>query len=312
MPSLLIIEDSKTHRDALRRTLGAGELFDRILEAEDGIQGLKLLLSEDVDMVLCDLEMPGLQGDKLLTMSRNARGRRVPFLILTAVKDVERAARLFRRGARDVITKPFHPVDLTARLGLHLRLLRLEQTLQEQNERLEEISTTDALSGLRNRRYLDEVIDTEFHLALRGGPPFAVVIGDIDHFKQVNDRHGHPAGDAVIRAVAERIGDHLRRTDVAGRFGGEEFVVLLRGGTLADAEVAAERWRQVVESSPIGLEDGASVEVTMSFGAASWRPDRFADAAGLLAAADAALYMAKAGGRNQVEVDPESRRSEAG
>ncbi|MCP3984316.1 MAG: diguanylate cyclase, partial [bacterium] len=227
MSTLLIIDDSAHQRATLRDALVEASLFDQILEAEDGIQGLKLLVSEPIDLVVCDLEMPGLEGDKLISMSTKASARAIPFLMLTAVEDAKRRARLFRQGARDVITKPFHPLDMIARIELHLELMRLQEELMDKNKLLEQISTTDPLSGLPNRRYLNGVLDREFRRAKRTGNPLSAVMIDIDHFKAVNDEHGHASGDAVIRAVSDVLTQRLRVTDEGGRFGGEEFLLLL-------------------------------------------------------------------------------------
>jgi diguanylate cyclase (GGDEF)-like protein len=256
-----------------------------------------------VDLVLCDLEMPGLDGSKLLRVSRNARGRAIPFLVLTGVQDVERNARLLRQGARDAIVKPFHVVDLIARIDLHLELMRLQEELIEKNRMLEELSVTDALTGLRNRRYLDEILRLDFVRARRFGTPLAVAMADLDHFKQVNDTYGHPAGDRVLQAVGQGLASRLRASDVAGRYGGEEFLWILSGVPLEGAQLAVERWRFDLEGSPIPLADGRSVTVTVSIGLAGCRPTMDGPAE-LVAAADAALYEAKARGRNQVCVDP--------
>jgi two-component system, cell cycle response regulator len=298
---ILIIEDSSSQRAEIRAALEQAALFERILEAGDGLQGLRLLLSEPVDLVLCDLEMPGLDGAKLLHASRAAGGATIPFLVLTAEHDVERKARLLRDGARDAISKPFHIVDLIARIELHLELVRLQGELEKKNRLLEELSVTDALTGLRNRRYLDEVLRLDFLRAQRFGGPLSVIMADIDLFKGVNDMHGHATGDAVLRAVAERFRMRLRESDVAARYGGEEFALLLRGSGLEGAAVAAERWRADIASSPFATGDGEPLCVTVSMGVASFRPE-MREAGELLCAADEALYRAKQRGRNQVAI----------
>ena len=140
--------------------------------------------------------MPGLEGDKLIRMSHDAVGKGVPFLMLTAVPDAKRRARLFRQGARDVITKPFQPLDLVARVELHLELMRLQAELQAKNDQLEALSVTDELTGFANRRRLDEVLRHEFQRARRQDCALSVVMADIDHFKAVNDTHGHRSATA--------------------------------------------------------------------------------------------------------------------
>jgi two-component system cell cycle response regulator len=297
--TILVIDDSEVHRRALKEAL-EGPGTARVLLARDGIEGLKRLLSEPVDLVICDLEMPGLDGGKLIPMSRSAQGHEVPFVMITAVQDPHRRAWLFREGARDVVTKPFDPEELLARIQTHLERVRLQKELIEKNRLLEELSTTDALTGLSNRRYLDETLGLEFMRARRHGTPLAVVMSDVDHFKQVNDRFGHPAGDRVLRMVAQILQRRLRATDFAGRYGGEEFLIIL-GSSQDGASLLAERWRVEIEEAPLDVATGSPIAVTMSFGVASITED-MDDPGDLIEAADAALYGAKAAGRNQVVV----------
>jgi diguanylate cyclase (GGDEF)-like protein len=310
--TILIVEDSDSQRAEIRAALEESELFDRILEARDGLEGLKFLVSEPVHLVLCDLEMPGLDGTKLLRMSQQ-QNPSLPFLVLSAVDDADRKARLLRQGARDAITKPFHVGDLIARIQLHLELERLQEELIVKNRQLEELSVTDALTGLGNRRYLDELLRIDFLRAQRFETPLTVIMCDIDHFKRVNDQFGHAAGDRVLQQVAARLQGHLRSCDVAGRYGGDEFLLVLSGVEVEGGRMAAERWRQDIEMSPIPLEDGTQVEVTLSMGVAGHH-EGLETPADLVAAADAALYRVKEAGRNRVEVDPASvsAQSEAG
>jgi diguanylate cyclase (GGDEF)-like protein len=299
MATLLVIEDSAGQRAEIRAALEGSAAFDRILEAEDGLQGLKLMLSEPVDVVLCDLELPGLDGEKLLRMRSAARGAEVPFLFLSAVTDYDRRARLLRGGASDSICKPFHPADLMARLELHLKIVRLQRELMSKNKLLEQLSTTDALTGLRNRRYLAEVLSVEFLRAKRYQTPLAVVMADLDHFKTVNDRFGHATGDSVLEAVGALLKRRLRGSDHGGRYGGEEFLMVLANADADGARVFAERLRQEVESTEIAAESGASVRVTLSLGIAALGPEHQTPG-DLVAQADEALYRAKQAGRNRV------------
>ena len=299
MPTLLLIDDSEAQRDGLREVLAEAG-FVRILEARDGIEGLRRLLEQPVDLVVCDVEMPGLDGAKLVHMSRTAHGVEVPFVMLTALEDPHRRARLFLDGARDVVTKPYHPVELVARIRHHLEVVRLQRELVQKNELLERLSSTDALTGLCSRRHVEGALRIEFMRAVRYGTPLSVILADVDHFKQVNDRHGHTAGDRVLRAVGETFRARLRTTDVAGRYGGEEFLLILPEG-VEGARAAAERWRRDLEAQRFPLEDGGSLGVTISAGVATHRPG-MKDAEALVAAADVALYEAKSRGRNRVVV----------
>jgi len=298
MATILVIDDSESQRSALRKILKAADF--EVLLAADGIEGLKQLLQEKVDLVICDLEMPGLDGGKLIPMSDSPERSAIPFLMLTAVQDPKRRARLFQEGARDVVTKPFHHEELLARVRYQLELVRLQRELIEKNKLLKRLSTTDELTGLYNRRRLDELLRLEFQRARRHATPLAAVMVDLDHFKQVNDLHGHQAGDRVLREVGEILASRLRSTDSGGRYGGEEFLLLV-GCPPKGAQILAERWRMDLESREIPLEGGEGISVTMSAGVAGFHRD-MSGPAELVAAADAALYQAKERGRNQVVV----------
>ncbi len=309
MATILVIEDSETHRAEIRAAVEASGLFDRILEAGDGIRGLKLLMSEPLDVVLCDLEMPGLDGEKLLSVKEATPGQEnLPFLFLTASCSVERRARLIETGACDAISKPFHRADLLARLALHLKVKRLQDELRAKNTTLARLSSIDELTGLRTRRYAMEILSVEFQRARRYGTPLALLMADLDRFKAVNDEHGHLAGDAVLRGVAERLKDSLRSTDTAGRYGGEELIVVLPQNTGPGAMTFADRWRQAVELRPFEAPDGTPIPVTLSVGVAGYA-DCFEAPEDLVAAADRALYQAKDNGRNRVELAESAPRS---
>ena len=204
MATLLVIEDSAQQRAEIRAAVERSAAFDRILEAEDGLQGLKLLLSEPVDVVLCDLELPGPRRREAAPHAhrRTRRGVRGPLHLPLRGRPTTTGARGSCAAApRTRSRKPFHPADLVARLELHLKLVRLQRELISKNKLLEQLSTTDPLTGLRNRRYLTEVLSVEFLRAKRYHTPLSVVMADIDHFKAVNDRHGHATGDSVLEAV---------------------------------------------------------------------------------------------------------------
>lgn len=312
MASILIIDDSGSERAGLRKVLEGCGQFERILEAADGLAGLRLLLASDVDIVLCDLEIPGLDGEKLLRAKTcRARDAEVPFVFLTANRNLDRHARLLREGASDTITKPFHPADLLARLQLHLKVRRLQHELLQKNAVLERLSTTDAVTGLRTRRFINEVLSVEFLRAVRYRTPLTVLMADLDHFKSVNDRFGHPAGDGVLAGVGEILGATLRASDIAGRYGGEEFLVLLPQTELEGGIATAQRFREAVEAHRFDTREGERIQVTVSVGAASHDEARHRTPAELVMAADDALYRAKKEGRNRVAVSDDANDSEA-
>lgn len=297
---MLVIDDSESARAEISAVLKRAGLFDRVIEASDGIDGLRAILQASFEAVVCDLEMPGLDGEKLLRAQRGRRGAEdIPFFFVTAERDPDRMARLLRAGAADTIVKPFHPAELIARVETHLRLRRLRGELQEKNAILEKLSTTDPLTGLRNRRWVADVLTLEVLRATRYGTSLSILMADLDHFKRVNDAHGHLAGDAVLVHVSQIVLKLLRGTDVAGRYGGEELIVVLPQTDLEGATSLAERIRAEVEGSPCDTGEGTRLRVTLSIGVAEL--ERGQAARHLVARADTALYEAKGAGRNRVE-----------
>ena len=300
--AVLVIEDSAAQRAELRRALASSGELGEIVEAADGIAGLRALLSQPFDAVICDLELPGFDGEKLLAAKQQRPELAdTPILFVSTNRDPERKARLLEHGASDTLEKPFHPAELLARLGVHLRLRQLRNELREKNLLLERLSVTDALTSLRNRRFAEWFLSRELERAHRHGNELSVLLADVDHFKRVNDTHGHPTGDAALRHVGILLAEQVRKTDVCARWGGEEFLVALAQVPLEGALALAERQRAAIEATPLVLPAGGLLELTISIGVATAVP---ADASpeDLVAAADRALYEAKGGGRNRVAV----------
>ncbi len=308
MPSsALIIDDSVTVREQIIRTLESFNLFSRYYEAEDGLEGFKKLLSAPVDVILCDLEMPRIDGFKFLNMLKARPDLQdVPVIILTGMNDRERKIKGLELGASDYITKPFDHEELVARVRVHLKIKKLQDELKRSNELLLELSNTDHLTGLFNRRYMMEALEKEMQRSSRKGGSLSLIILDIDHFKQVNDRFGHLQGDVVLQKVALQLQKELRKYDCAARYGGEEFVAILPDSTLKDALLVAERIRHALQ----GIQFYAELEgitLTASLGVASFSSGQSMGVDSFIKLADDALYRAKTTGRNRVVFyDPQS------
>jgi diguanylate cyclase (GGDEF)-like protein len=222
-------------------------------------------------------------------------------MLLTEKSSFEELEAGIDAGADDYITRPFDWQELRVRLQVGRRVVKLQERLVRAREELYDQATRDGLTGLWNRLAIFQTLDSELARASRGGASLAIVMADIDHFKQINDTYGHLAGDAVLREAARRMSAILRKYDSIGRYGGEEFLIVIPGGQLADSLAVAERLRQAVGNEPYMLFD-ANCRTTASFGLA-WNdcPDS-TDANRLLREADSALYSAKRHGRNRVEV----------
>jgi two-component system, cell cycle response regulator len=299
--NVLVIEDSDSIRKQIVQTLQENSVAKYIHEAGDGIEGIKILLDIKIDLVLCDVEMPRLDGFRFLSMV-HARDeiKEIPVILLTGKEDQESKIKGFSQGAADYITKPFDSGELLARVKVHLKLKKLKDELCKANELLRELSNTDHLTGLFNRRYLMEVMDREYSRAFRSRAPLSLMILDIDHFKNANDRFGHQEGDAILARVATIFRQELRGYDTPVRFGGDEYVAVLPNTGVDDALVVAERIKRAVAENRFSGKL-AGLKITVSIGVASFPCQGIESVEDLIREADGALYRAKAGGRNRVE-----------
>jgi diguanylate cyclase (GGDEF)-like protein len=230
---------------------------------------------------------------------RRRGGPYIYLILLTARDSRDDLVQALDSGADDFVTKPFDSVELRARLRSGARVLELEEGLLKAQEALRIEAARDNLTGLWNRGMILEQLRREVRRARHEMRPIAVVLADIDHFKAVNDTHGHAAGDEVLQQAATRMRLALRDYDFIGRYGGEEFLVVLPGCDEALARLVAERIRVKVKEKPVYACD-VTIQVTISLGI-SWTTTAEEVPATLIAAADAALYRAKAAGRDRVE-----------
>jgi diguanylate cyclase (GGDEF)-like protein len=299
--SVLIIDDSEVVRERIIKTLESFNLFVRYYEAEDGLEGFKKLLSSPVDIILCDLEMPRIDGFKFLNMLKSRPDLQdTPVIMLTGMDDRNLKIKGLQQGASDYITKPFDTDELVARVKIHLKIKNLQDDLKRTNELLLELSNTDHLTGLFNRRYLMEALDKEIQRSVRKGGNLSLIMLDIDHFKKVNDVYGHLQGDIVLQKVAVQLQKELRSYDVAARYGGEEFIAVLPDATLKEAVFVADRVRMSIQKAKFS---GAlsKLSLTVSLGVALFSSADTSTVDGFIKMADDALYRAKSNGRNRVE-----------
>ncbi|MFC0676710.1 GGDEF domain-containing protein [Lysobacter korlensis] len=292
---ILVAEDDATSRLVLGATLRS--LGHDVTTVEDGAAALEAWRREEFGLVISDWLMPLLDGPGLC---RHVRAERRPHytyvILLTSLEGKGNYLSGIEAGADDFITKPLDREVLAARLSVAERIIGLHEAL-----RIE--ATRDRLTGLLNRGAILDELQRELHRAVREDGPTATMLLDIDHFKRVNDTYGHLVGDVVLREIARRLQLTLRPYDRVGRFGGEEFVVLITHGDAEQSALIGERIRAAVAAEPVEVPGGQPVSVTVSIGVAIGQgsPD---DADRLLAAADLALYRAKANGRDRVEVEP--------
>lgn len=301
---VLVIDDSTAIREQVVRTLKDVGLFEQYREARDGLEGFKTLIESKADLVICDVDMPRMDGYKFLQLVASRPDLQgLPIIMLTGMMDFNSKIRGLEQGASDYLTKPFDPGELVARVRVQLKIKSLQDDLRKANEQLKRLTNIDHLTNLFNRRYLAEIMDGEFIRARRNHENLSLVIFDIDYFKSVNDTYGHQNGDIVLSAVAGIAQQQMRAYDSAARYGGEEFVLLLPGTALEGGVIVAERLRQaVLESSfPPPMED---LTLTISAGVATYPGPSVENIDSLFRRADEALYRAKQSGRNRVEMMP--------
>ncbi len=293
--TILVAEDSLVIRAVVRSQL-EDEGY-RVVEAADGRSALARCAEVSPDAVLLDIEMPGLNGHQVLArLKADPALTDIPVVFLTGRTGTVDMVEGLRAGAHDYLKKPFEQAELLARVGGAVRVKRLQDQLRERNAELDGLSRTDALTGTYNRRHIAAELTRLAAVTPRHGHPTSVIMFDIDHFKQVNDTAGHPGGDLVLQEFCRRMTAQVRGEDVVGRWGGEEFLVILPMTGPVDAATTAERVRVAVSATPVPVIDG-EITITVSAGCASSQDGDLAD---LVTRADAALYAAKADGRNRV------------
>lgn len=244
--------------------------------------------------------MPELTGIELCNLiRREAKDSYTYIILLTSLTDKEQVIDGLGAGADDYLTKPFHRGELLARVGVGLRNVELHQQLQATNLLLKELALTDALTGLPNRRAIEHWGVRQLSGAVRHGFEFWVVAADLDNFKSVNDRFGHEAGDTVLKRFAEILKANTRGSNICGRIGGEEFLIILTHAGRSDANAVIDRIREKFQNERFTFGERV-LNVTASFGISGLQANVASTLTRLIAQADAGLYAAKHGGRNRV------------
>ena len=298
---VLVADDDRFSRMVLSRTLRSWGY--EVEEAVDGAEAAAALSRPDGPQLgIVDWMMPGLDGPEVCRSVRELGAEPYRYLMLLTSKNAPEDLVLgLNSGADEYLSKPFDPLELQARLRIGRRLLDLQRELIEARDALHTQATRDGLTGLLNRTAVIDALEEELARAERRDIGVGVLVADLDHFKKINDTYGHLAGDAVLREAARRMEDMVRTYDRVGRYGGEEFLVVLPDCQSEDLMEVAERIRARLAASPIHA-DGDMVPVTASIGA-SWVRGR-CESDALVRSADEGLYEAKRGGRNRVVLRP--------
>jgi diguanylate cyclase (GGDEF)-like protein len=298
---ILVAEDNPVFQSMLRNMLSKWDF--EVVMADNGADAWRILQeTQPPPLAILDWMMPGMDGVEVCRRLReSARQRYVYVILLTAKTEQRDLVEGMEAGADDYVTKPFNTHELRVRLRAGRRILDLQEQLLLAQDALREQATHDGLTALWNRTTVLEILQKETARAERESTPLAVIMADLDYFKRINDTYGHLAGDAVLRETARRMNGTVRTYDSVGRYGGEEFLVVLPNCDASGAMAQAERLRECVGATPISTTLG-DIPVTCSLGL-SWTAHIQPGAAKtLLRSADSALYAAKGRGRNCVAI----------
>jgi diguanylate cyclase (GGDEF)-like protein len=302
---ILVVDDHPDNVEIIHaRLVSRGFVVET---AANGEEALEKVRANPPQLILLDVMMPLMDGYEV---SRRVKGDKslpyIPIILVTARDSTQDKVEGLDAGADDYLTKPVNFPELEARVRSMLRVKRLQDELDQKNrelevanKRLRKLSITDGLTELYNHRHIHELLHEEFERSKRSGEPMAVAMLDLDHFKQVNDTHGHPTGDVILYETARMIREMAREIDMIGRYGGEEFIAILPGADEEAAAQFAERIRRRVEEHTY-RDEATTVRMSVSCGVASFPGEKIASPDDLIRYADDALYVAKESGRNRV------------
>jgi two-component system cell cycle response regulator len=298
---ILLVDDRESSYERLIATLTSEHTVD---VESDPSEALFHAADGNYDLMIVSLSLENFDALRLCSQVRSLeRTRTVPILAIVEVEDNPRLMRGLEIGVNDYLMRPVDKNELLARVRTQVRKKRYTERLRDNMQMSIEMAITDALTGLHNRRYMESHLTTLVEQAAARGKPLTVLVLDVDYFKAINDTFGHDAGDDVLREFAVRVKKSIRGIDLACRFGGEEFVVVMPETDMAVAAVVAERLRRRIASEPFAINQGArKIEVTISIGLAALASAEDG-ATHILKRADQALYRAKRDGRNRVVAD---------
>ena len=296
---ILVVDDNQDNVEIIATRLRfRGYEID---EASDGHQALSLIRHKPPHLILLDVMLPDIDGYEI---SRRIKGDDtlpfIPIILVTARDSTQDKVAGLDAGADDYLTKPINFPELEARVRSMLRIKRLQDELNEKNRELERLSISDGLTGLFNHRHIHGLLDEEYERANRSGDSLTLAMFDLDHFKSVNDNYGHQSGDRVLQQFADILRNTARDIDRIGRYGGEEFMVILPETELREGAVFVERVRREVARHEFLIGREEPLRMTVSAGVSTYPHEMVGSPETLVRLADEALYAAKAAGRNRV------------
>lgn len=298
---ILLVDDEPTQRLIVSRWLRRAGYA--VQTASNGREALEMLQQGNFPLLITDWEMPEMDGAALCSALRACEQQYTYIVLLTSRDAVDHLVAGLQSGADDYLIKPVTAPELVARLNTGKRIVRLERSLRAANEQNRLLSITDPLTGVHNRRYLMEQLPREIDRAIRYGRQLSAIMCDVDHFKKINDQHGHLLGDEVLKWFAAALKRGVRTVDCVARYGGEEFVVMLPETSVANALTVANNLREQITAAPCPA-GGLNLPVTASFGVSGWSQPvpRGASLDVLVDRCDAGVYASKEHGRDRITV----------
>nr|WP_320048610.1 diguanylate cyclase [uncultured Desulfuromonas sp.] len=312
-PGILVAALSAATRQTIIEALKETSPFTQYFETNSGVEALDVLGKDPIDVVVCGLQIYQLSGIEVLRrMQQDPELCDIPFIILADDNRTKTKINLLEQGASDYIVQPVDIGELVARIKVQLKVKTLQDNLKRSNRLLLNLSSTDSLTQLYNRRVLMRTLRRELERQKRSGEPFSLLMVDVDHFKMINDEFGHINGDTVLVNLARMLRSYLRPYDVPTRFGGEEFALVLPNTQMNSAYDVAQRLRLAAKELRFS-GDIRDLEITISIGVATSPGEGVESEDELLRQADDALYAAKNAGRDQVVCAPQrSEKQQAG
>lgn len=290
--TILIIDDTVENLDILASLLNMYDIVDAI----NGEDALEILKGETINLILLDIMMPGMNGYKVCSkIQEDPKTKDIPIIFITAKTDEDSIEKAYDVGGIDYVSKPFKPKELLAKVKREFKLQNLQKDLLLS-------ASTDSLTSLYNRRYFTQTSEHIFDISKREHNNLSIIMIDIDKFKSINDTYGHQTGDYVILYFAKILKEFQRQSDLACRYGGEEFVLLLPNTDILGAEQVAQKLRSKIESSIVQLPNKQELNFTISSGVSRINFKNDQNIESLLKRADEAMYEAKKSGRNKVYI----------
>ncbi len=315
--NVLVIDDNEDERIIIKHLLKDNGL--NALEAENGKDAKIYLYRDDISLVILDIYMPIMNGYETCKMLKQRESfKHVPIIAVTSSERGNDLKKMLDAGANDFLRKPFLFEEFSARIKAHLRtknyfdevqskvgeeeklnmrLVEVNERINDLNKKLEDMAITDYLTKIYNRRYSIEYLEKEIQRCERYNTTFSIIMFDIDYFKKVNDTYGHLAGDEILKKFTEIILNNTRKSDILGRFGGEEFLLILPNAKLKQAMTLGEKLRQAIQEKVFKIKNN-EINITISQGVAQYKKNDITES--VIRRADEALFKAKSSGRNKV------------